>query len=216
LHDVAVLVLLPFFTLNDWMRKMKKMFTLLALPLAQAAMVSAFAQAPAATSTDPSASQSRAEVKAGASAANADRVNQFNDRPGAAVKGSGTSRAEVKSGASAADIDKVNQFEDKPARNSGASRSRAEVKAERNAGAGQLRANTEVPTPGTSSQPNLRNPKALTPEERAARREARKQRTAERRAKRSAEASARPAGSEGTRMMPADGGAGGGNPAPGK
>ena len=212
-----MLVLPHFFTLNDWIRKMKKMFTLLALPLAQAAMVSAFAQAPAATSTDPSASQSRAEVKSGASAANTNRVNEFNDRPGAAVKGSGTSRAEVKSGASAADLDKVNQFQDKPGGGtSGGGRSRAEVKAERNAGAGQLRANTEVPTPGTSSQPNLTNPKALTPEERAARREARKQRTAERRAKRSADAAAKPAGSQGTRIMPADGGAGGGNPAPGK
>lgn len=199
---------------------MKKMFTLLALPLAQAAMVSAFAQAPAATSTDPSASQSRAEVKSGASAANADRVNQFNDRPGAAVKGSGTSRAEVKSGASAAEIDKVNQFQDKPTAGMPAgNKSRAEVKADRNAGAGQLRANTEVPTPGTSSQQNLNNPKALTPEERAARREARKQRAAERRANRDANrttASAKPAGAEGTRTMPADGGAGGGNPAPGK
>jgi hypothetical protein len=210
----------PFFTLNDWMRKMKKMFTLLAIPLAQAAMVSAFAQAPAATSTDPSASQSRAEVKSGASAANADRVNQFNDRPGAAVKGSGTSRAEVKSGASAAEIDKVNQFQDKPtAGMPSGNKSRAEVKAERNAGAGQLRANTEVPTPGTSSQQNLKNPKALTPEERAARREARKQRAAERRAKRAESrtaASGKAAGTEGTRIMPADGGAGAGNPAPGK
>ena len=62
------------------MPKMKKMLTLLAIPLAQAAMVSAFAQTPAATS--PSASPSRAEVKAGASAANADKVNQFQDNAG--------------------------------------------------------------------------------------------------------------------------------------
>ena len=136
------------------------------------------------------------------------------------MKGSGTSRAEVKSGASAAETDKVNQFQDRPAAGMPAgNKSRAEVKAERSAGAGQLRANTEVPTPGTSSQPNLNNPKALTAEERAARREARKQRAAERRANRETSrttASAKPAGAEGTRTMPADGGAGGGNPAPGK
>jgi len=188
---------------------MKKMLSLLAIPLAQAVVVSAFAQTPAAT--DPSASKSRAEVKSGASAASADRVNEFTDRPGAGA--TGTSRAEVKSGARAADINKNNEFQDKPAAGAaGGSRSRAEVKAERNAGASQLRANTEVPTPGTSSQQNLTNPKALTPEERAARREARRQKAAERRAKRTAARAA--AGPDA--VMPANGGAGSGNPAPGK
>lgn len=188
---------------------MKKMLTLLAIPLAQAAMLSAFAQTPAAT--DPSASPSRAEVKAGASAANADKVNQFQDRPGAGV---GTaSRAEVKAGASAANADKVNQFQDKPnAGMAGGAKSRAEVKAERNASGNMARGNTEVPTPGTSSQPNLKNPNSMTAEQRAARREARRQRAAERKAARASGATmAAPAGA-----MPSNGGAGGGNPAPGK
>src|SRR5215217_5780621 len=166
------------------MPKMKKMLTLLAIPLAQAAMVSAFAQTPAAS--DPSASQSRAEVKAGASAANADKVNQFQDKPGAAAAGTGTSRAQVKSGASAAEIDKVNQFQDKPGSTgaAGGGKSRAEVKAERNATGNLSRGNTEVPTPGTSSQPNLKNANAMTAEQRAARRESRRQRAAERKARR--------------------------------
>ncbi|MFL6717414.1 MAG: hypothetical protein ACJ8G3_13750, partial [Burkholderiaceae bacterium] len=82
-------------------------------------------------------------------------------------------------------------------------------KAERNAGANQLRANTEVPTPGTSSQQNLNNPKSMTAEERTSRREARKQRAAERRAARAANRTA-------ANARPADGGAGAGNPAPGK
>jgi hypothetical protein len=158
---------------NDWMPKMKKMLTLLAIPLAQAAMVSAFAQAPAATS--PSASPSRAEVKAGASAANADQVNQFQDKPGAATAGSGTTRAEVK--------------------------------AERNASGNMSRGNTEVPTPGSSSQPNLKNGNPMTAEQRAARREARRQHAAERKAHRATTAKT---------GVPANGGAGGGNPAPGK
>ena len=158
---------------------MKKMLTLLAIPLAQAAMVSAFAQAPAATS--PSASPSRAEVKAGASAANADQVNQFQDKPGAAAAGSGTTRAEVKSGASAANADKVNQFQDKPASGAASGKSRAEVKAERNASGNLSRGNTEVPTPGTSSQPNLKNANPMTAEvakpSRAIRTAARRNRT---------------------------------------
>lgn len=184
---------------------MKKTLSLLAFSLIQAATVSAFAQSTgtAGASTDPAASQSRSEVKAGASAANADKVNQFEDKPGAGVKGSGTSRSQVKSGASAANADKVNEFEDRPGGKTGA-RSRAEVKAERNAGASQLRANTEVPTPGTSSQPNLTNPKALTPEERA-------QRRAERKARRDAKRAERQAAGSGA-TMPANGGAGGGNP----
>jgi hypothetical protein len=199
-------------TFNDWMPKMKKMLSLLAIPLAHAVVVSAFAQTPA--STDPAASQARAEVKSGASAANANKVNEFSDRPGAAVKGSGTTRAQVKSGARAADVEKNIEYQDKPTAGSPAgNRSRSEVKAERNAGASQLRANTEVPTPGTSSQSNLTNPKALTPEERAARREARKQKAAERRAKR---AEARKSASAAGATMPANGGAGSGNPAPGK
>jgi hypothetical protein len=191
------------------MPKMKKMLSLLAIPLAQAVVVSAFAQTPAAT--DPSASKSRAEVKAGASAANADKVNEFTDRPGPGA--TGTKRADVKAGAKAADIEKNIEYQDKPTAGMPAgNKSRAEVKAERNASGSQLRANTEVPTPGTSSQPNLKNPQALTPEERAARREARRQKAAERRAKRAA--ARRAAGPDAT--MPANGGAGGGNPAPGK
>ncbi|MBK4733618.1 hypothetical protein [Noviherbaspirillum pedocola] len=142
---------------------MKKTLTVLAFSLAQAAMVSAFAQTPA---TNPGASPSRADVKAGASAANADKVNQFEDKPGA---GTGA-------------------------------RSRADVKAERNAGAEQLRANTEVPTPGTSSQPNLKNPKAMTAEEKA-------QRRADRKAKREARR-AKHAHSTANATRPADGGAG--------
>lgn len=161
---------------------MKKMLTLLAIPLAQAAMVSAFAQTPA--STDPSASQSRAEVKAGASAANADKVNQFQDKPAAGM----------------------------PAGN----KSRAEVKAERNASGNLSRGNIEVPTPGTSSQPNLKNPNAMTAEQRAARREARRQRAAERKARRAGTASTQSGAATGSTTMPADGGAGSGNPAPGK
>ena len=180
---------------------MKKMLTLLAIPLAQAAMLSAFAQTPAAT--DPSASQSRAEVKAGASAANADKVNQFSDRPAAGA--TGTSRAEVKAGASAANADKVNQFQDKPnAGMAAGNKSRADVKAERNATGNMAKGNIEVPTPGTSSQPNLKNPNPMTAEQRAARREMRKQKAAERRAKRAAAA---PMSSTST-GVPANGGAG--------
>jgi hypothetical protein len=141
---------------------MKKRLTLLAITLAQLAIAPAFAQS---TGTNPGASPSRAEVKAGASAANADKNNEFEDKPG----GKST-------------------------------RSRAEVKAERNAGAEQLRANTEVPTPGTSSQQNLQNPKALTPEEKAQRREARKAKREARRAKRHA--------SSANATRPANGGAG--------
>lgn len=131
-------------------------------------MVSAFAQAPAA---NPGASPSRAEVKAGASAANADKVNEFEDRPGAKAS----------------------------------TKSRAEVKAERDPGAQQLRANTEVQTPGTSSQQNLQNPKALTAEEKAQRRADRKAKREARRAKNSTAA----AGTTGTNATrPANGGAG--------
>jgi hypothetical protein len=148
---------------------MKKTLTVVAFTLAQAAMVSAFAQTSA---TNPGASPSRAEVKAGASAANSDKVNQFDDKPGS----TGT-------------------------------KSRAEVKAERNAGAEQLRSNTEVPTPGTSSQPNLKNPKAMTSEERAQRRAARKARRHARHTKHAAASGDSTAtGTMATR--PANGGAG--------
>ena len=90
--------------------------------------------------------------------------------------------------------------------------SRAEVKAERNASGNMARGNTEVPTPGTSSQPNLKNANPMTAEQRAARKEARKQKAAERRAKRAA---AMPAAatvpttpSTTGAAMPASGGAG--------
>jgi hypothetical protein len=190
---------------------MKKMLAMLAIPLAQAAMVSAFAQTPAAT--NPSASQSRAEVKAGASAADADKVNQFQDKPGAATAGTGTTRAEVKSGASAAATDQVNQFQDKPGSTgaAGGGKSRAEVKAERNASGNLSRGNTEVPTPGTSSQPNLKNANPMTAEQRAARREVRRQRAADRKARRASASTASTTQSgalNGSAKMPADGGAG--------
>jgi hypothetical protein len=161
---LRAVVALSFFT-QPRKPKMKRTLTVLAFSLAQAAMVSAFAQAPA---TNPGASPSRADVKAGASAANSDKVNQFEDKPGAAAGAGG--------------------------------KSRADVKAERNAGAEQLRANTEVPTPGTSSQQNLTNPKAMTPEEKAQRRAARKAKRQARHAKH-AHASA-------NATRPADGGAG--------
>ena len=188
---------------------MKKMLTLLAIPLAQAAMMSAFAQTPAATS--PSASPSRAEVKAGASAANADKVNQFQDKTGTGA--TGTTRAEVKSGASAAATDQVNQFQDKPGSTgaAGGGKSRAEVKAERNASGNLSRGNTEVPTPGTSSQPNLKNANPMTAEQRAARREVRRQRAADRKARRASASTASTTQSgalNGSTKMPADGGAG--------
>jgi hypothetical protein len=127
----------------------------------------------------------------------------------------------VKSGASAAATDQVNQFQDKPGSTgtAGSGKTRAEVKAERNAAGNMSRGNTEVPTPGTSSQPNLKNPNPMTAEQRAARSEARRQRAAERKARRasgSAASTSQNGAMNGSTTMPADGGAGTAAGAPAK